>query len=360
MGNIESYTHEIGQKTFAEEPFNDVDNLIISYLVYYDFRGIVPTPGQKRSMAISRAAQLYEEKIGESQETVQNGLLREMAASVRFKDVRVSDRVDIFRKSGTQFSALCVTLPDGTPYFVFRGVDSSITGWREAFQTSYEETPAQHLAAQYLQRLIPERAKKAKNGIILGGHSKGGNLAMYAAVHIEKEYRDQIIRIYQNDTPGLAPGTFDPDVLHEYKERVTRFAPQFCVIDSVYKWDEPDRLIFSDEEGFSQHEPYSWVVEGTDFVEADAIDPEAVKLRLILEKWLTSLKPEESRQFVLHFFSILQNRQDEGVKFNSEKPGDFVNLIWDTWTGAARPAKRAMLRLAKAALSTTIETKLHK
>ena len=356
MGNIDTYVKDAGRRSFAEEPFNDVDNLIISYLVYYRFKGIVPTPGQKKSISVADAARLYKQTVGDSQKTVQPVLLEDMGRSVRFRDVRISDRIDIFQKGKTQFSALCVTLPDGTPYFVFRGIDYSVTGWKEAFETSYRITPAQIMAAEYLQRILSERLESYTGGILLGGHSKGGNLAIYAAVHQDKKVRDKIRKIYQNDAPGLAPDSYDPAVLKEFKGRVHRLAPEFAVIDSVYKTSQANRILKVEADGLNQHEPFCWVVEGTDFVEVPAPDPKAMDLQNILSRWISSVNAEERRQFVTNVFGFLQKKQDDGTPVHAEKALDVVSLVIAIWQSAARPAKRAMVRLVKA----FIEIKIHR
>lgn len=365
MGNIDTYIKDIGRLPFDREPFNDVDNLIISYLVYYDFRGIVPTPGQKRSIPAAEAAAMHKALVGDAQAQVHPAFLEDLGASVRFGCVRLSDRIDLFRKSGTQFSALCVTLPDDTPFFVFRGVDSTVTGWEEAFKISYRETPAQKMAAAYLQRVLPVRLERTegpaetKKGFLLGGHSKGGNLALYAAVHLEKPYRDAVRMIYQNDALGMAPGTYDPKILQEYEGRITRIAPQYAVVDGIYKQSPPDRIVRANIEGRLQHNPYYWTVEGRDLVDADASDPEAQKLQSMLNKWLAAMTAEESRHFVLHIFAVLQRELDAGRPIRVSNTREFVHMFRLVWTGAAPPARRAILRLIEAAAEAAMEHRKH-
>lgn len=357
MGNIDTYVKDIGRKTFQEEPFNDVDNLVISYLVYYDFLDIVPIPAEKKDISVARAAALYRDLVGDTQVTVEPILLEDMGKSVRFRDVRLSDRVDIFSKAKTQFSALHVVLPDGTPYYVFRGIDYSVTGWMEAFQTSYMITPAQKMAAKYLQRLMA-REKNPKE-VLLGGHSKGGNLALYAAVHLEKEYRDRIRVIYQNDAPGLAPGSYDPKILSEFAGRVKRFSPQFLVIDSLFKKSFPNRIIRAEAKGFNQHEPFTWVVSGTDFVDAEA-DRLGLKVRAILDRWIASVNLEERKEFIRDFFGVWQAKTDAERNFDISKAGDVLQLAASAWVHASKPARKAMISLVKSVAATADAPLRHK
>lgn len=357
MGNIDTFVREIGKKTFDEEPFCDVDNLIVSYLVYYDFRQIVRPLGEDGSISVAEAAAQYKKLIGESQTNVRAILLEDMGKSVRYGSVRLSDRKDIFIKNKTQFSGLCVTLPDGTPYLVFRGVDNSITGWREAFQTSYMITPAQKMAVRYSREVLEKHFADNGAELMFGGHSKGGNLALYAAVHQRKKFRDRIRVIYQNDAPGMRPGSFSPDILHEFDGRVRRLAPEYSVIDCVYKRSQPTRIVKVDAQGFVQHEPFFWIVEGNDFTDGTA-DANALQLQTVLHKWIDSMKPKEAEQFIRRFFNILQKKADDQEAVDYTKAGSIVRLVLQSWTGASVPTKRAMLRLAGAFVSTDAQKRI--
>ena len=348
MGNIETYAKEYGSLTFDEKPFGDVDNLILSYLVYYSFSGIVPSPEEEREVTLQEAAAKYAETIGTAQWNVRWQLLDIMRGSVRYRNMRLSGFIDIFRVSSTQFASLCIRLPDGTPYITFRGVDNSITGWQEAFEICYKETSAQKMAVGYVQKLLPKYLDSSP-AFLLGGHSKGGNMALYAAAHIKKELRDHIKRIWLNDSPGLVPGSYDPVVLAEFEDRITRIVPEFTVIDSLYKTQPPDRIVKGLVDGIGQHEPMYWTVEDDDFTETGAIDPQALELQVILRDWIDRASRKSRKGFVEDVFSTIRRSRDEGTAPDLSDRKAVIRFALKTYAGASLPAKRAIRGLVTAA-----------
>ena len=186
MANILDYLDWRGDLTLAQAPFNEVDNLLLAELAFVDFRGIVPENGQ--SVLLRHAAAAFFARHGGAGE-IDMGLLvpdvipvmlRKMAASRRFGDMKLScyeDRLDVGKAE--QFAALAVDTGDGALYLAFRGTDDTLAGWKEDFLLScMPEVPAQKKGAEYTLRaalLYPGRWLR------LGGHSKGGNLAVYAA-----------------------------------------------------------------------------------------------------------------------------------------------------------------------------------
>ena len=55
MANINEYLDWRGDVPFSLDPFNDVDNLILSELAYTDFEGIVPPLGSGESISLREA-----------------------------------------------------------------------------------------------------------------------------------------------------------------------------------------------------------------------------------------------------------------------------------------------------------------
>ena len=78
------------------------------------------------------------------------------------------------------------------------GDNGIITKAKEAKENTelakVEEEVQLNEAVEYLENV----AKKTKKSIRLGGHSKGGNLAIYAAAFSKDDTRKRIIDIYQN------------------------------------------------------------------------------------------------------------------------------------------------------------------
>ena len=358
MGNISTYIQTIGERGFDEMPFNEVDGLVLSYLSYYQFEDIVPRPVDGGAITVREAARLYEEKVGESQTTVRTEVLKNMAASVRFSELLLSRRVDVFIPEVTQFSAICVEIPEGPAVLVYRGVDNTLTGWKEAFQFSYKVTPAQTMAKKYLERVAASLAKEGTNGdrrpLFLAGHSKGGNLALYAAVHEKQEVRDSILRLWLYDAPALADGSYDPFVLEEYRDRIMRVVPHFSVLDSIYRKEAPDQIVAAAEEGLLQHEPLDWQVEGEKFMTLDAAAPDALPIRRLVELCILRTSREEKRRFIDTLFRVMHQRKAGGKQTDFGSLGELFLIAVSTWRFADASTRRVVLRFLQSVVQVVV------
>lgn len=204
MGNIYTYLKWRGDLNFVERPFCEVDNLILSELCYMDFSDIVPSMKDGRTVTLEEAAQKYLEYGREPVINIgtlhKDAIVLPMADTARYRAVTLSNYIDITdRETGTEFAAMHIGLGDGTTYIAFRGTCDDLVGWREDFGMSFEIMPTQKSAVSYLNTTIDD----AKMRYRVGGHSKGGHLAVYGAMLCEEEKQDQIVEIYSNDGPGM-------------------------------------------------------------------------------------------------------------------------------------------------------------
>ena len=209
MANILEYLDWRGDLTLSERPFNEVDNLILAEICYLDFSGFVPAGFQTQQVTLQAAASAYfaahpETNMGVLVPDQIPVLVEHAAKTARFGDIRLLGYVNrIDEETQTQFSALTMLLPDGSAYVAFRGTDDTIVGWKEDFNMAFTpEIPAQKYAAEYLRQVsgtLPFRP------LLVGGHSKGGNLAVYASVFCGQEVQKRILAVYNNDGPGFCP-----------------------------------------------------------------------------------------------------------------------------------------------------------
>lgn len=207
MANILEYLDWRGDLTLLERPFNEVDNLILAEICYLDFSGFVPAGFQTQQVTLLDAASAYfaahpETNMGVLVPDQIPVLVEHAAKTARFGDIRLLGYVNrIDEETQTQFSALTMLLPDGSAYVAFRGTDDTIVGWKEDFNMAFTpEIPAQKYAAEYLRQVsaaLPFRP------LLVGGHSKGGNLAVYAAVFCGQDVQKRILAVYNNDGPGF-------------------------------------------------------------------------------------------------------------------------------------------------------------
>ena len=202
MGNVVNYIKWRGDLSFSDSPFNEVDNLALALLVYNDFFGIVPVRGAGIKISIKDAAEWYFTKhsIDECSRLDFDWILYYMAKTRRFGGLYLSDYVDLNEsEKDMMFTAFTVHLPDGTKYVSFRGTTMDIDDWRLDFKISFEEIGAQKAAADYLKFIT----EKYSGDIFVGGHSKGGNLAVYSAMNAPDVVRNRIKRIYSNPVETL-------------------------------------------------------------------------------------------------------------------------------------------------------------
>ena len=208
MSNIMDYLVWRGDLDWNASAFNEVDNVVLSELVYVDFSDIVPGIGGE-SISLAEAnerffAQHTEEEINARVSSTKMAafMMREMAETKRYKDIRLANYInDIRLDEQSQFCAMTVELGDGFCNVVYSGTDSTIVGWKEDFNMAFTpEIPAQKYAAEYLRQVsgaLPFRP------LLVGGHSKGGNLAVYAAVFCGQDVQNRILAVYNNDGPGF-------------------------------------------------------------------------------------------------------------------------------------------------------------
>ena len=324
MGNIITYLKEYGIHTLAEAPFNEVDNLVLSYLAYFRLADIVPAPKEHRRITASEAAKMYLAAYGNSQEDVNAEVFRAVAASRRFRNAGLSCYTEVFRTGTTQFAALRVTLDDSTEYLTFRGSDNTLTSWQEAFAVSYEQTPAQKMAAVWLDRVFPEDMGQQ---VLLGGHSKGGNMALYAATACRPEKRRRITKIYLNDSPGLTPCLYGPASYEELKGRIVRITPQYSLIGQLFEHEKPDRIVRCSTEGIHQHEPLFWQTEEDHFVTTEHLSEKSRRLALTLNRWVASTTFQERQAFTRNFFQALRAFRSAGGTAVPEAAADNGNKI---------------------------------
>jgi len=307
MANLLDYVRWRGDLTFAERPFNIVDNLVLAALSNVGLAGVVPsaeTGGQTTVVDAARALAGRAPGSAPDQRLVfvPEALVEAMGESARFRNALLSGYVDVTdHGTGTQFAAVTIQLDDGHTYISFRGTDSTITGWREDFTMSFETTQSQMLAVDYLCRRMAENP----GPVMVGGHSKGGNLAVYAALHLDQADEARVVGIYTNDGPGFSPDILDGQALSRLSDRTVKIVPEFAVIGRIFDSQAPTYIVASSGRGLVQHDVMTWQVEGESLVERPAISPRAELLNRAVDTWLEGAGPSDRRDFTEGLFDSL-------------------------------------------------------
>ena len=313
MANIVDYLAWRGDLTFAERPFNDVDNIVLSTLSYLDFTDIVPGPGKgsvSLAQAINRVLEVTEGNVAlrvRSLTRLDPRLLLRLASSHRFGHILLHDCVDkLDAGRSLQFAAIQMDISPEITYVSFRGTDSTLVGWRENFMLSFTITGAQREALTYLECALAEARSRGRK-VYVGGHSKGGNLAIYAALSCPADLQEVIERIWNNDGPGISHKIIpvSPRVL--FGERYRRIVPAYDMVGIIFEHgDDPRTVVASSVLGARQHDPFTWKVLPRGVEELDDLSPESKIMRSALMAWLSNVSLEERAFLVDQFFDALE------------------------------------------------------
>jgi hypothetical protein len=318
MTNIFDYITWRGDLSFTQSPFNPVDNIIFSQLSYLPLDGIAPGPDENGSITISRAAELFAEKLQNDTSLEQKiifkedpALLRAMGSSQRFGDCHLYgyvNLIDIERE--IQFAAVCVDTDDNSSFIVYRGTDLTLIGWKEDFNMSFNEVvPAQIEAAHYLEKM----AQKTRGALRVGGHSKGGNLAIYAASQCSAKIQHRITDIYSNDSPGFHEKVMASAGVAEIRDRIHSFIPQESVVGLLLEHGNIPHVIKSSQAGLHQHELHSWEVTHNDMVRLDSVTQGSLFINKTLREWIGALDNVHREQFFEALFTVLSASQAKSL-----------------------------------------------
>ena len=308
MGNIMDYISWRGDLSFAQSPFNEVDNLILACFSYVNLDRIPAVTRQKGTelkKLVKEFKKLHTIKELEADKSfirLAPFMMFEMAESVRFGNCVIRNYVnEIVTEAEQQFSAVEIVLDDGTSYISFRGTDDTIIGWKEDFNLSTGVVPAQERAVEYMQRT----SDKASGMLRVGGHSKGGNLAIYGSVMC-KSAHDKILEIYSNDGPGFSKEFQEFPETAEMMPKIIRIIPEYSIIGTLLEHEKQPVIVASTSRGLLQHDGFSWEVQGPGLVRRDSLNKTALRFIEILHKWIDGMDMEQKRLLIEDLFATLQ------------------------------------------------------
>ena len=311
MANIMDYLDWRGDLNFKQSEFNDVDNLILAQLSYVNFDNIIEGIDSLKSISIKDAShlffQIYDEKevlSWASMTKMTPFLMKKMSESKRFKDLKLSkyvNRIDLVKQK--QFSAITIELDKNTIYISYRGTDDTIIGWKENFNMSFmSPVPAQLDAVEYLEHTAEGHCKN----IILGGHSKGGNLSVYAGVNCCSSIKNRIIAVYNNDGPGFDREIIDSKEYRDMLSRIKTIVPQSSIVGMLLEHEEEYEIVKSSQNGIMQHDALSWEVLGTNFVCVDNVSKRSKFLDATFKTWVNNIEKDQREQFIETLFYVFE------------------------------------------------------
>lgn len=309
MNNIVSYAEQM-LATLEEEPFNAVDSLILSQFSHFHFPAEIDDLRDWRGVKLTDLfrAENFEEIFHEVWDPKNSKrLFTALVASPRFRNVRLkgyTERHDL--EEMKQFAAVTFQFDEDICFVAFRGTDASLVGWKEDLNMAFRSpVAAQTDAVVYLS----EAASNCMGKIITGGHSKGGNLAVYASAYSEEKVKNRIERIYSHDGPGFLSCVFESEEFRSIENRIDKTVPQSSFVGMLLEQQELFRVIRSNRNSVLQHDPFSWEVNGTDFVAVSSLSSGAVCFDKSLNEWIVSRSPEEREKLVNLLFDLVDMKK---------------------------------------------------
>lgn len=315
MGTIIDYIKEYGDYTFLEKPINEVDSLILSQFAYLKFDALVPRLGENAPAVSMQQIMQHEEYdslyADERYREKNTQLFCAMEKSSRFGTLQMNNYVNqIELEKETQFSAITFCLEDGTFYVAYRGTDENIVGWKEDLNLAFSEpVPGQLMSVEYLNRT----AEKIAMPFYVGGHSKGGNFAVYAAMNCKKEVQDNIAAIFNHDGPGFRPEVKEKCGYDMIEEKIRRTVPHSSLVGMLLSPEGSYRVVESRYIGLAQHDPYSWLVENDDFQLVKQLYSSTMFMDTTLNDWILSLDQEEMHIFVDTLYDVIKASEADNL-----------------------------------------------
>ena len=357
MSTIFDYLDHVTYDSIYDRPFKELDVLALTELTYLPFDRIVPQGDTTNiEVRLSDATELVDRTTNFTVTNQHLQLVDKLATSKRFRNVKLLNYVDEYDPDvQKQFAAMTYRLTMDVYLVVFRGTDDTLIGWKEDFHMTYmDQIPAQKMAARYLQKAL----ENLPGNFILTGHSKGGNLASYAASQMEASLQDRIEAIYSYDSPGLNHSVTESDGYQTVVERMKRYLPQNSIVGMLLDTPKEARIVKSSAiGGFAQHDTFSWKIKGDSFLLLDTLDAESLQIDKTFKNWVSTVSDEELKDFFDLFFGLIL---DAGIQSVDELSNvENFNKVLDILKNAQSltdQERDMLLRLSKLLLDMRVQS----
>lgn len=348
MGNILDYLDWRGDLTLRAAPFNEVDALLLAELSFIDFTGIVPPPDGGSAVPLSEAARAWFDRhegcrvdMGVLVPDKIPRMLRRLMRSPRFARMGVNaafERLELEREE--QFAAVSFELEDGTVFVSFRGTDDTLVGWKEDFNLGFlKRIPSQEDAAAYLTRIA---AQYPAAPLRVGGHSKGGNLAVFSAVHVPEVVQERILTVYNCDGPGFSEPLEGLPAHSRIASRIVTIVPQSSVVGMLLEHERRFSIVQSVESGVQQHDGFSWQVLGAQFVRLSEPSREGRVMDETLDSWAASMSYEQRKEVADALYAVLTGTGARTLSDLTAERAKSASALLRSYKGLDRETRRAL------------------
>lgn len=321
-GNLYDYILWRGDLSFESDPINSIDAMLFSLIAYLKFENYI----NNESIILSEALKMIKENdityLTSFKEILE--IVDLTKSSKRYCDLELHSFEIIYDTSTEmQFAAVCITLPDNTIVIAFRGTDSSIIGWKEDFNLCFEDfIPSQNKALKYVEKIY----KKYKTDIIISGHSKGGNLALYSFLNTDKNIADKVKNVYLYDIPGVRDSFINNENYINYSEKIISYIPEHSIVGAILNTPKNYKVIKTDAIGVLQHDVIKWNIVGKDFnyTYRSSI---SLDFQNDINAWLEKYDFNQRKNIVNMLFASFYEHNIRNIRQLVNKPQFVISLI---------------------------------
>lgn len=350
MANIKDYVLANGHRSFDDFPLNELDIACLNELGYLTFGEHLPEMldhhGYHRLADLLEplaATELAQPTYDFLVTPARVELLRAVLTSQRFGDVELGYYVnDVNPDYDRQFAAMVMRLPSlGHTQLIFRGTDDSLIGWKEDFNMSYMRTiPAQQAAVSYLRQFLTDFSGE----LVVSGHSKGGNLALYASSLIPADLQAQIRAVYVFDAPGLHQSVLTSSGYQDIRSKVIALRPEESIVGIMLGSDVAYETVISQNKGLLQHDLSNWQVSDTAFLRSPQLSQFSLSLEKTFSDWLSQHSNQELKLFFDTFFDLFFTSGITSLNDLSSPTQDQTRALLTTLHHLDKPHRDFMLK----------------
>ena len=356
-----------GDLSFSLSPMGEIDGAMFSMATYVEYDIALPD-GEIEDAPVSFNYVLESYFSMDDKREIKLGLifptdkiitmLEVMKDRERYSSLKISDFVNyINEKECCQFAAMTFHLDDGSIAVAYRGTDDTIIGWREDFNLAFlKETPSQRMAAEYLNR-VADKYNNSK--IYICGHSKGGNLAIYAASMCRRDVQDKIERIFSYDGPGQSSEIVASEGYERICNRIDSFIPQSSIVGTMFNGGKY-KIVNSSYRGPYQHDLYSWELDGPRFVRLPKLSSRGVKNQNSFNGIMGKMTDREKEGLVEIFFGAIGSTGASTLSEISSAKLKNIATVIKSLNGISKEQKDVMLGIVLKMLDIRKDDELNK
>lgn len=347
MSNIIDYIKWRGDLDFSLSKFNEIDSAIMARFSYLPFDTIIKENEKVTIKELNKRFQFQQKQKKNLRILWPDDvyLFPEIGKSIRFGNLIATDYINIYDpEKEKQFSAITVLLPNDVMYISLRGTDSTVVGWKEDFNMSFKcHIESQKSAKEYVEIMAKKNPNKK---IIIGGHSKGGNLAIYCAMFASEEIKNRIIKIYNFDGPGFSEDIVKTNEYNSIINKAHSYIPNSSIIGRLMSHKEDYTILISNAKGIMQHDIYTWEVIGIKFVKAEKLSNQSDFIDKTLTDWLGEIEPKKREEIIDAVFDIIYKTDEETFKGIKENLFQSTKIMLKSYQDLDTETKKLALHAA--------------